>query len=70
MDGRLSRAQLTLPPEPQHQISSERLVSDPVKLAFVSSAEGRALKLRGINARVVGAGMVRVGDVVEKVGTV
>ena len=41
---------------------------DAVK--FVSSAEGRALNLRGINARVVRARLVRVGDVVHKVGAV
>jgi MOSC domain-containing protein YiiM len=34
---------------------------------FVSSPEGRRLNLRGINAKVVRPGVVRVGDVVRKV---
>lgn len=33
---------------------------------FVNSAEGKPLRLRGVNARVVEAGTVRVGDVVRK----
>jgi len=33
---------------------------------FVNSKEGKQLHLRGINARVVQAGKVRVGDVVRK----
>jgi hypothetical protein len=35
-------------------------------LKFVSSPEGRRLNLRGINARVVQPGMIRVGDVLKK----
>ena len=35
-------------------------------MVFVNSPEGRALNLRGINARVVEAGTVRVGDAVTK----
>lgn len=34
---------------------------------FVNSPEGKRLHLRGINARVVQAGRIRVGDVVRKV---
>jgi MOSC domain-containing protein YiiM len=33
---------------------------------FVNSAEGRALHLRGLNAKVVRSGSVRVGDIVRK----
>ena len=33
---------------------------------FVNSAEGRSLHLRGLNARVVESGSVRVGDVIRK----
>jgi hypothetical protein len=35
-------------------------------LRFVNSPEGRALRLRGMNTRVVAGGMVRGGDAVEK----
>jgi MOSC domain-containing protein YiiM len=35
-------------------------------LMFVNSPEGRALNLRGINTRIVEAGIVRVGDAVRK----
>ena len=34
---------------------------------FVNSAEGRTLNLRGINARVVQPGTIRIGDVATKV---
>jgi hypothetical protein len=36
-------------------------------LNFVNSPEGKQLHLRGINARVVRAGRIRVGDVVRKI---
>jgi MOSC domain-containing protein YiiM len=35
-------------------------------LRFVNSTEGRAARLRGMNARVVEGGTVRVGDIVRK----
>ncbi len=35
-------------------------------VAFVNSEEGRRLRLRGLNARVVHGGVVRVGDVVRR----
>jgi MOSC domain-containing protein YiiM len=35
---------------------------------FVNSPAGRELNLRGINARVITGGEVRVGDTVEKLG--
>lgn len=43
----------------------ERFGVDAMK--FVNSEVGRALHLRGINAKVVEAGAIRVGDRVEKV---
>lgn len=43
----------------------ERFGLDAVK--FVNSDEGKRLHLRGINARVVLPGLIRVGDVVRKV---
>jgi hypothetical protein len=42
----------------------ERFGVDAVKL--VNSGVGRSLNLRGINARILLAGVIRVGDVVEK----
>ena len=36
-------------------------------MKFVNSPLGRSLNLRGINARVVKAGTIRVGDVVKKI---
>jgi hypothetical protein len=39
----------------------------PDALKFVNSPEGKALHLRGINARVVRAGTIRAGDLVRKV---
>lgn len=38
----------------------------PDALGFVNSAVGRELRLRGLNARVVVAGSVRVGDTVRR----
>jgi hypothetical protein len=37
-------------------------------MRFANSAEGRSLRLRGLNARVVVAGPVQVGDPVRKLG--
>lgn len=42
-----------------------RFGADAVK--FVNSEEGKRLNLRGINAKVVCSGIVRIGDVVRKV---
>jgi MOSC domain-containing protein YiiM len=42
----------------------ERFGLDAMK--FVNSEEGKRLHLRGINARVVLPGVIRVGDIVRK----
>lgn len=44
---------------------SERFGLDAMK--FVNSPEGRALNLRGVNAKVVRPGAIRVGDAVRKI---
>jgi hypothetical protein len=38
-------------------------------LKFVNSASGRELRLRGLNARVVQPGVIRIGDSVRKVSS-
>jgi MOSC domain-containing protein YiiM len=37
-------------------------------LRFVSTPTGQAMRLRGVNARVVRSGQIRAGDIVAKVG--
>ena len=44
---------------------SERFGKDALK--FVNSPDGKQLHLRGVNARVVQAGEIKVGDLVRKV---
>ena len=44
---------------------TERFGSGATK--FVNSKEGRALNLRGVNAKVVRGGVIKVGDVARKV---
>ena len=44
---------------------STRFGADAMK--FVNSPVGRQLNLRGINAKVVQSGVVRVGDIVSKI---
>jgi hypothetical protein len=44
---------------------SERFGMDATR--FVNSPEGRKLQLRGINAKVVASGTIRVGDTIRKV---
>ena len=39
----------------------------PAALKFVNSPLGKQLHLRGINAKVVQPGIIRVGDVVRKI---
>jgi MOSC domain-containing protein YiiM len=40
----------------------------PDAVAFVNSEEGRRLRLRGLNARLVTGGVVRPGDAVRRLG--
>jgi MOSC domain-containing protein YiiM len=44
---------------------SSRFGLDAMK--FVNSPEGKRLHLRGINARVIQAGTIRVGDLAQKI---
>jgi hypothetical protein len=57
--------EVTEPPHRGCQKFSGRFGLDA--LHFVNSEEGRALRLRGLNARVVVAGTIRRGDVVTTV---
>jgi len=63
----LGTAVLEVTPEPHTGCKkfAERYGTDATK--FVNSKEGKRLHLRGIYARVVEAGEIRVGDVVRKV---
>ena len=36
-------------------------------MKFVNSPEGKQLRLRGINAKVIQAGMIRMGDILRKI---
>lgn len=56
--------EVTEPPHRGCQKFSNRFGVDALR--FVNSEEGRARRLRGLNARVVVAGTVRRGDVVTK----
>ena len=56
--------EVSAPPHTGCNKFAERFGADALK--FVNSPEGRELRLRGINARIVRAGTVRVGDVVKK----
>lgn len=56
--------EVTPPPHTGCKKFVSRFGLDAMK--FVNSAVGRELHLRGINARVVQAGVIRVGDVVNK----
>ena len=63
----LGTAVLEVTPEPHTGCKkfAERYGTDATK--FVNSPEGKRLHLRGINAKVIQAGKIRVGDVVKKV---
>jgi len=57
--------EVTAPPHTGCKKFMARFGEDAVK--FVNSPTGKALHLRGINARVIQAGTVHVGDPVEKI---
>lgn len=57
--------EVTAPPHSGCGKFAERFGADAVK--FVNSKQRSELRLRGLNAKVVGAGMIRVGDRVRVV---
>jgi hypothetical protein len=57
--------EISIEPHTGCQKFTERFGLDAMRL--VNSEEGRRLRLRGVNARVVEPGIVRVGDTVSKV---
>ena len=59
--------EVTSQPHSGCQKFAARFGLDAVK--FVNSPEGKELHLRGINARVVQSGVIRVGDLARKVAT-
>ncbi|NNE43376.1 MAG: MOSC domain-containing protein [Gemmatimonadetes bacterium] len=64
---RIGSAELEVTPPPHRGCPKfvKRFGADAMK--FVNSEVGRRLNLRGVNARVVEAGMVRTGDAVRKI---
>lgn len=63
---KIGTAQIEVTAEPHNgcRLFAKRYGKDAVR--FVNSAEGKALRLRGLNAKVVASGRIRVGDRVEK----
>lgn len=63
----IGSAILEVSPDPHTgcQKFSSRFGVDALK--FVNSAEGKQLHLRGINTKVIQAGIIRVGDTVRKI---
>jgi MOSC domain-containing protein YiiM len=62
----LGAAIVEISPEPHTGCHKFAARFGPDALKFVSSPDGRQLNLRGVNARVVQPGTIRVGDVVRK----
>ena len=56
--------QITEPPHTGCKKYAARFGLDALK--FISSPEGKQLQLRGVNAKVIRPGAIRVGDVVKK----
>ncbi len=63
---RIGGALLEVSPKPHKGCPKFSARFGPDALAFVNSDAGRAARLRGLNARVVAGGQVRVGDRVVK----
>jgi len=63
----IGSAVIEISPEPHTGCGkfTARFGSDATR--FVNSPEGRQLHLRGVNAKIVQAGIVRVGDVMRKI---
>jgi len=57
--------EITAPPHTGCGKFASRFGVDAVK--FVNSAVGKRLRLRGVNAKVVRPGLIRAGDLVEKI---
>lgn len=57
--------EVTSPPHNGCKLFTQRYGVEATR--FVNSPEGKALRLRGLNARVIQAGVVRVGDLARKV---
>jgi hypothetical protein len=66
---RLSLGSAVIEVTPQPHTGCPKFVArfGPDAMRFVNSPAGRRLRLRGLNARVVRPGRIRVGDVVRKI---
>lgn len=58
---------LEITAEPHRGCSKFKKRFGPDALAFVNSAQGDAHRLRGVYAKIVTAGVVRVGDAIERI---
>ena len=63
---RIGEAVVEVSPEPHTGCAKFRARFGPDVVRFVNSPDGRRLRARGINARVVEPGTIRVGDQVTK----
>ena len=63
----LGTAMLEITAEPHTGCKKFAARFGPDATKFVNSAAGRQLRLRGINAKVIQSGSIRVGDLAEKV---
>jgi len=64
---RIGTAVVEVTAEPHTGCAKFRSRYGPEATTFVNSADGRRLRARGINARVVTAGTIRAGDEVRKI---
>ena len=65
---RIGEALLQVTPEPHTGCKKFSARFGPDALRWISAKENRPLRLRGLHCEVIGAGVVRVGDVIAVLG--
>lgn len=63
---RIGEALIEITPDPHLGCAKFKARFGEDALAFVNSPEGRALRLRGANAKIIEGGMIRIGDYARK----